>query len=200
MKKWLIGVIALVLGLAGGAAAVWAGWIPHLKVEQITESHDSQVVQRITREKQIVLVSLGIQGIWEEKTAKRVLGHDVPGTGRTLFLQYNYTAKLGMDGRAVTIKPTGEKAYTVSIPSFQFLGHDGVSFKTAVEKNGVISWVSPQIDTANVITRLMNDQTRQQHVNDNKALLQDQARSFYTDLIRAIEPDAKIQFEFRDKS
>lgn len=197
MKNWLVGVLTLALGLGGGIFLVKSGALDVFGHED--ESHNSQVVSSLRREEQVVLLSLGVQGISEERTAKTVLGHTVPGSGRTLFLQYNYRAKLGIDGRAVTITEKGDKSYLVSIPPFAFLGHDEVTFKTAIEDNGVISWVTPEIDKPAVITKILNDQTRQQHVDDNVDLLQEQAKAFYEGIVKTVQPDATLEFEFREK-
>ena len=56
----------------------------------------------------------------------------------------------------------------------------------------------PEIDKAEVITKIMNDQTRQQHVDDNKDLLQEQAKAFYEGIIKTVQPDAVLEFEFRE--
>lgn len=100
MRPWLADVLALVVGLVAGGAVVFAFILPTLTkpVGTVTESRDTQVIQAIERQEEVVLVSLGIQGIAEESTQGTILGQRIPGTGRTKFLQYNYRALLGIDG------------------------------------------------------------------------------------------------------
>lgn len=162
-----------------------------------TESRNEQIVQAVEREQEVVLLSLGIQGIAEERIASTVLGRDVPGTSRVLFLQYNFRAKLGIDGSGVIIEPRGESAILVSVPAFEVIGHDEVTFRTAVEDNGVLSWLTPDIDTAALITQIMNDDALQEHVDNNEDILEDQARAFYTSIITAVDPELRVVVEFR---
>ena len=162
------------------------------------ESHNTQVVHSLDREEEVVLLSLGIQGIDERRETRQAFGQDIPGTGRTLFLQYNYRAKLGLDGQEVVLEEKGEDVLLVRIPEFKFIGHDQVEFKTALEDNGLISWVTPDIDTPDLITELLNDDVMYQHVNDNRDLLEEQARVFYTGIIHSVDPEIEIIFEFAD--
>ena len=198
MRPWLAGVLALVVGLVAGGAVVFAFILPTLTkpVGTVTESRDTQVIQAIERQEEVVLVSLGIQGIAEESAQGTILGQRIPGTGRTQFLQYNYRALLGIDGADVVLTRTGEDTYLVSIPAFEFIGYDDVSFKTALENNGILSWVTPEIDTAAVITELLDDDAKREHVDANRDLLQDQAENFYRGIILGVSPDAKVTFRF----
>lgn len=198
MRPWLAGVLALVVGLVAGGAVVFAFIVPTLAnpVGTVTESRDTQVIQAIERQEQVVLVGLGIQGIAEESTQGTILGQRIPGTGRTQFLQYNYRALLGIDGADVVLTRTGEDTYLVSIPAFEFIGYDDVSFKTALEDNGILSWVTPEIDTAAVITELLDDDAKREHVDANRDLLQDQAEHFYRSIITGVSPDAQVTFRF----
>lgn len=161
------------------------------------ETRDTQVVNSLTLEEEVVLVSLGIQGIAEEKISSTIFGHVVPGTGRTTFLQYNYNAKLGIDGREVQIKQTGEDEYLVTIPPFIFIGHENEEFKTVVEDNGVISFVTPEIDTAAAITKVLNDDVKKQHIEANREILEQQTEAFYAGIIHAVDHEIDVEFEFR---
>lgn len=46
-------------------------------------------------------------------------------------------------------------------------------------------------------SEILNDKTRQEHIELNRGLLEDQARNFYTGIIHAIDDDARLQFKFR---
>ena len=160
------------------------------------ESRSEMVVNSLTQEEEVVLLSLGIQGITEESVSTTIFGKRVPGTNRTSFLQYNYSAKLGIDGRDVTIEETGEDSYLITIPPFEFLGHDDAKFETIVEDNGLLSFTTPDIDTARAITEILDSETKMEHVATNEEILQRQAEASYTGIIEGIDPNIDIEFEF----
>lgn len=86
MKKLLIVALVLIIGLIGGAAAV-AGLTGTSPFGSTSEARNTQIIQSIERQEQVVLLSLGIQGIAEERVSSTVFGRQLPGSGRALFLQ-----------------------------------------------------------------------------------------------------------------
>lgn len=99
----------------------------------------------------------------------------------------------------MTVTPLeGEKRFQITIPAFKFIGHDKAEFKTVVEQSGVLSWATPEIDTAKAITKILNSEAQQKHVNDNRDLLEAQARSFYSGIIRGVDPTIELTFVFAD--
>lgn len=161
-----------------------------------SESRNTQVINAVERTEEVSLLSLGIQGIAERTEQRTMFGVKVPGAGRAVFMQYDFTAKLGLDGRAVQIRETGENEYEISIPEFIFIGHDDVTFKVAVEQNGILSWVTPEIDTVEMTNQILNDETQQKYLDENEEILRAQAQSFYNGIVRAIEPDARLEFDY----
>jgi hypothetical protein len=120
----------------------------------------------------------------------------IPGSERASFLQYSFNAKLGVEGKDVQIAPKGEKGLLISIPRFIFIGHSNESFQTVVETNGVLSFTTPEIDTAEVITNVLNDGAKSKYIASNDEILRDQAKAFYTGIINAIDPTITVEFEF----
>jgi len=143
-------------------------------------------------------LSLGIQGISERTAGSKFFGIDIPGSNRASFLQYNFNAKLGLEGKDVKIERAGANLYHLSVPAFTFIGHDGVSFKMAAENNGVLSWTTPPIDPVETINQILNDEAKSQYVTANQQILIDQAKSFYTGIIRSVDPSAEVTFDFRN--
>ena len=143
-----------------------------------------------------MLLSLGIQGLAEKSSAGEVFGVRVPWTDRTQFVQYSYKAKLGIEGKDVRVTESGEHAYTVEIPQFIFIGHTDEEFKTAVEDNGVLSWTTQPLDAASTVSDVLSADKKREDINDNRELLQDQARSFYEGIIRGVDPEAQVTLEF----
>lgn len=161
-----------------------------------SSSRNTQVINAVERTEEVSLLSLGIQGIAERTEQRTIFGLKVPGAERALFMQYDFTAKLGMDGQAVQIRESGDNEFTISIPEFTFIGHDDVTFRVAVEKNGVLSWVTPEIDTVEMTNQILNDETQQKYLDDNEEVLREQAQAFYKGIVGAIDPDIRLEFDY----
>jgi hypothetical protein len=163
-----------------------------------TDSHTetTQVINAVTREQQVVLLALGIQGITDAEKNAKVLGVHVPGSGEKLLIQYNFNAKVGIDGKDVTIKKTGPHAFRITIPSFTFIGHSNESFKKVLDDGGILSVVTPDIDETELINDVLNNDAQTRYVSANEDTLKDQAQSYYRNLIASIAPKATVTFSF----
>ncbi|MBA3020933.1 hypothetical protein [Propionicimonas sp.] len=200
VRAWLIGLLAV--GLVGGGAAAALGVVQAFPGFQLfgvsSETRTTQIINSVTRKEQVVLLSLGIQGITKkEQGCTKVLGVEVPGSERAVFMQYGFNAKVGIDGKDVTIVHKGEKQYLVSVPKFMFIGHSDEHFELAVENNGVLSWTSPEIDKLAMINAILNDEAQRGYVDQNQEILKDQAKAFYTGVISGIDQTISLSFEFR---
>lgn len=194
----LLAVPALIVGLVLGGMLAASGVLGDLNpFGTDAESRNEQVVRSLSLEEEVVLVSLGVQGIAEERIQSTIFGVNVPGSGRTSFLQYTYNAKLGIDGREVEVEQTGDDEYLVTIPPFIFIGHENEEFRTIVEDNGVISFVTPEIDTAAAITKVLSDDAKAEHIESNWEILEHQAEAFYSGIIHAVDHEIDVDFEFR---
>jgi hypothetical protein len=189
--------LALTFLLAITVFAVLAnvGWLSPFGIR--SESHDSQVIQAIERTQEVSLLRLSIQGIKDEDRNRTLFGKNLPGTGEKVFLQYNFKAKLGIDGSQVVVKKTGPKSYVISVPKFIFIGYDQPTFRTAATDGGVLSWVTPDIDKVQMINEILNDDARRTYIDSNVEVLKDQAQVFYNTLITSIDPAVVTEFDFR---
>ena len=192
--RLLFMLLAFVLAIGLFTVAKNAGWLTIIGID--SESQDTQVIQAVERTQEVALVSLGIEGLKEEKRNSKVLGTGVPGTGEVVFLQYKFRAKLGIDGAKVDITKTGEAAYRISVPDFIFIGYAKPTFKVATEDGGVLSGITPDIDKVEMVNDILNGEARQKYVEDYDKLLRDQTEAFYHRLITSIDPAAKTTFEF----
>lgn len=186
--------VAFVLAIGGFSALKNAGLLSPFGIE--SETSDSQVVQSIKRTEEVSLLALGIQGITSEERCSTAFGKCVPGTSDEVFMQYNFTGKLGLDGAAVQVAETGTDAYTISVPDFEFIGYSNPTFEVATADDGVLSWVTEDIDQAEMITKILNDEAQQKYLNDHKDLLQEQTKAFYDNIILSIAPQARITYQF----
>lgn len=194
--KTVLGIAAAMALIAGGAFLATpilaiTGW------GTSSSSHDSQVITAMRRTEEISLLSLGIQGILERNQETTFLGMAVPGSDRATFMQYGFTGKLGIDGKEVKIEQIDEESYRISFPEFIFIGYDDVTFKVAAEKNGLLSWATPEIDSLEMVNEILTDDAKSQYISANEELLQEQATSFYESIIHAVAPDIELEFVFQ---
>lgn len=164
------------------------------------ESRVAEVVESLTREQQVVLLSLGIEGT-EERTSRNEKFYglfEVPGSSRSKLVKYAFTAKLGIEGGQVKIKETGENEYLVTLPKFIFLGHDDVVLSLASEKNGALSWTSPKLDDLEMATSILGDESRSEYLQDYEEILKDQAVTYYSHIVSSLDSDVKLEFEYTE--
>lgn len=187
-------VILLILVVAGIAA--FAG-LTLGKMLGATEERDVQVVRSVIGEEQVILLTAGLSDIKEERDNQDFFGlFDIPFSERAVFLRYDFDAKFGIEGKDVEIEPLGDKAYRITIPSFQFLGYDEPEFSVATEANGILSWATPEIDTLQATEELLTDAAVAEHIDGFRPLLEEQAATFYSRIVSGIEPDATLTFAF----
>ncbi|MBB1511212.1 hypothetical protein H5399_01120 [Tessaracoccus sp. MC1627] len=198
-KKLVIPILAIVVAVVLAVGAFAAGQLtPKLfALGSESESTDTRVIQSITREEQVVLLSLGIQGISEKTERMTFLGVDVPGSNRASFVQYSFNAKLGIDGRDVRIDPIGEKKYRISIPEYIFIGHSNEDFKLVAENNGALSFITPENDPVEMINNILSEDTQAEYIANNEEILREQAVMFYSGIITGIDPEISITYDFR---
>lgn len=190
-------LVILILVLIAGAA--YAG-VAIGRMLGASESRDTQVIRSIEREEQIILVSAGQADVKEERRD----GVDfldlglftVPGTERALLMRYEYDAKYGIEGGDVKINPDGNGGYRISIPEFVFLGYANPNVEVASESNGLLSWTTPEIDQGEVIEKILTDEAVATHIDGIRQVLQEQAQAFYSNIVLAIEPEARLTFTF----
>ena len=81
--------------------------------------------------------------------------------------------------------------------SFKFIGFSDPEFKTVHQHGQVLSFATADIDTAEGINEVLNEGKRKEHIQLNHDLLKDQTKTFYEGIIRAIDTEAKVEFEFQ---
>ena len=195
LNKFVAGIVAGIL--AAGLLFIGATKIGLLSALGVTStSEDSQVIQAIERTQEVSLLSLRIQGIRSKDRSSDIFGAEIPGSTEKVILQYNFTAKLGIDGEKVKVKKTGAHTYRVTIPDFIFIGYDKPTFKVAAEDSGVLSWVTPDIDKVEMVNEILNSSAREKYVDSNEDLLQDQTKAFFKGIITSVDPAAKAEFDF----
>lgn len=196
-------------GLGLGALIGIAGTVAASYVLQVgifgdgTEDRDTQIIESVTEIQEVALLELGIQGMYEHADA----GADVrffdrvalqiPWTDRTTAIPYSFQAKLGIDGEDVTIESTGEDSFAITIPEFTFIGHDAVQFAAAQEDGGAFRWVTPKADELDLANEILSDENKEEYVAQHEEDLEEQAESFYGQIVAGIDPDIDVTFSFQ---
>lgn len=188
------GVVVAILLIGGLVVATTQGW--SLPFGSRSESRDSQVIQAIERTQEVSLVSLSIQGIASQKTNATLFGKAIPGSTSSVFLQYTFKGKLGIDGAAVKVATVGQSAYRVTVPEFIFIGYDEPTFEVATEAGDFLSWTAPEPDKLKMVNEILDQKAQQKYLDSNQGVLKDQAKTFYTTLITTIDPAAVVTMEF----
>jgi len=60
--------------------------------------------------------------------------------------------------------------------------------------------VTEDIDQAELITKVLDEEAQQKHLEDNETTLQEQATVFYDKIIVSVAPEAEITYEFTSRS
>lgn len=201
--KFLGAAVRLVFTLLLGAGLVMASvfgvkklWPELIPFELVSASSNTQVIKSVNRMEQVVLLGLGVEGVKDKSQHIGVKGFVVPGTERIMFLKYNFTAKMGIEGRDVRIEQIGEGKFRVTIPKFIFIGHDEVTFES-IDMNGVLSIATPEIDSAEMANEILNDKTTAKYVEANEQVLKDQATAFYKGIITGVDANVEVEFKFQ---
>lgn len=196
LVTWLVGFLAAMALIVAGVVLLPRVIGSALPLGSSSESTRTEVIQSVKTERQVILLRLTIQGIEEAHADTTFAGVKVPLTGRALFLMYSFKAQLGFDGKDLQITPRGDHDYEIALPSFQFLGHDGVEFKVATEQNSALAWVTPEIDKVAMVNAILNSDAQRRYVEQNRDVLRLQAQDYYRSIIQAVDPKAQVTFTF----
>lgn len=188
----LLATFLLAIGLFSSAKSL--GWLSPFGID--TESNDSQVINAIERTQEVSLLRLGIQGIKDETQSGTIFGQEIPFSEETVYLQYEFNAKLGIDGQRVNVTKTGESSYRITVPEFTYIGISDPVIRLAVESDGALSFTTPEVDKIEMINEILDVDGRELYLTDNEDVLRDQTSVFYDGLIKSIDPAASTEYVF----
>lgn len=193
--KWVLGPILLIAVGMGAVLYFQSGSFFSLTTPEEVRSSE-ETIKEITREEQVVLVAVSVEGV--ETTSREnseIWGIAIPGTSRESLIQYEFTAKLGIEASDVRVEEVTEDRYRLHIPKFIFIGYEIGDFYTIAESGGVLSFVKERIDSAEVSSSLLQEK-RDEYIEKNINLLQDQTKFFYTTIVHGIDPMITLEFDF----
>ena len=155
-------LLFIVLVVAATGAALAFGGLNSLALGSLfttsSDERDSQVIQFVTPQQEVALLSLHIQGIDRDVSNGKILGVVIPASEKTTLIQYEFDSKLGVDGSQVEIEPTGPGSFRVRIPKFIAIGFDGPVFEDPIESNNMLSWLAPPAVQTRVINNTLSDE------------------------------------------
>jgi len=157
---------------------------------------NTRVLYSIKSVEEIALLSLGVQEIENDSEDKSLFNVSIPGTTRTSNVQFSFQAKLGIDGENVEVEDRGGDEYLIKVPEFEFIGMENLDVQVINEENGVLSWVTPDIDKDEMLKKVLNEDLQDKYIDSNQQILRQQAENFYRGLVASIEPEATVEFEF----
>jgi hypothetical protein len=196
LKGIITALASAVVALGVLVGLVFSGMISVPQVYTV-ESHtvESQLVEAVKQSGEVALVNLSIQDIMDHTESGAFFGMKWGGFDKRTVLRSNFDAKLGIDGCAVQIAKVDE-VWEVTIPEFIFIGYDKPEFQTILEQNGALSFGTPDIDTAELITKILGPDNQAQYLEKYESQLQASAEQFYLQLFTSIVPGEPIHFTF----
>ena len=193
---WVVAGVAALVAAAVILPSPLRTFVDGMLPSSVSETRSSQVVESVTLQEEVVLLGLTMQGIISQENATALNGMNLPGTAKEVYVQFTFTAKLGLDGRDVAITETGEGRYLVSVPEFVYVGQDDTAFEVVVEDNGLLSWITPDIDVLELASTVPSDQDKADYISLNEQALREQTEAFYRGIIGSVDPEAVLTFEF----
>nr|WP_244652413.1 DUF4230 domain-containing protein [Glutamicibacter sp. FBE19] len=161
-------------------------------------SKNTRVLYSIRNVEEVALLSLGVQEIVNASEDKSLFNVAIPGTTKTSNVQFSFQAKLGIDGQNVKVEDAGSNGYMITIPKFEFIGMENLDIQVLNEENGVLSWVTPDVDKDAMLAEVVNADLQDKYIENNEQLLRQQAENFYRGLTDSVAPDATVEFVFSD--
>jgi hypothetical protein len=196
-------MLLLILLLVGGATAAFAsGGLNALALKSLFSSssseRDSQVIQAVTGVQEVALLSLHMEGINRYESNREIFGVAIPASEKTTLLQYEFDAKLGVDGSKVKVEPTGPKSFRVIMPKFTGIGFDNPDFKDPLESNNTLGWLAEPAVQTQMVNNILSDENKQEYISQNEEALKEQAKVFYSGIIKSVDPEINVDFEFAE--
>lgn len=158
---------------------------------------DSLTVKSLSKEKQIVLVNLGLSEILNEEKSSQLFGKNIVGTSRKKFIQASFDAKLGLNGKDVDITKDGKNSYLITVPKFIFIGYNNPNFKLLDEHNGVFSSFTSDINESDMINKVLNGKSKKKYLTKYDDLLRQSTKEIYRGIVQNTNPEAKLSFKFQ---
>lgn len=160
-------------------------------------SGDSQVISALERTGEVSLITAHTSGVYEVENHTVIFGKRLPGSAKTVFIEYSYENKLGFDASAVNIKPKHNNEYQIIIPEFILIGKNNIEVETVFNTRGPISFSTENIDVAKATEEILASGKGEELIESNRDLLEDGAEEFYEDIILEFDDEVRLDYRFK---
>jgi hypothetical protein len=195
-KNWMIIIVAIL------AIAVVVLLIINFSGCSISgttvETNETQTITYLEKNKEIALVTLGVTDILDQTTSKKLFGKKVAFSDKKTFMKATFEAKLGIDGKDVKVTEIGEKEFEINIPKFVFIGYSNPKFEHIADNNGVLSFLTEDIDQAELINKMLDEKGQEKYISQYTSLLKESAEEFYNNLIPSFDKGVKLSFKYEE--
>lgn len=198
MKKALAILIVIILALAAG----FAGGIYYAKNYSKDKLTQGEVEETVLGISELATLEQDYTENWNyEGDAKKLFGHDVPFTKKSMQIQYSGVAKMGpnLDKNMKIVLNDASDTVTVTIPHSEILSNevDEESIKIVTIKNGLFNFVTPE-DTNYVRKEAKKDKTKRIEDSDLLDKADDYAVEQITSFLNSVYPDVTVKVEVKD--
>ena len=76
------------------------------------------------------------------------------------------------------------------------IGFDDPVFEDPIVSNNALSWLAPPAVQTRMINNILSDKNKQTYITQSEAALKEQAQVFYSGIIKSVDPEVTIDFEF----
>lgn len=167
--------------------------------ETETKTNETQTITYLKKNKEIALVTLGITDIIDETNSQKIFGQEIPWSDKQTFIKATFEAKLGIDGKDVIIEKVNNNEYKITIPKFIFIGYDQPKIEHVVDNNGVLSFVTEDVNQAQMVNKMFSEENKEKYVNQYTDLLKESTEEFYNNLLPEFDKDVKLTFVYNEQ-
>jgi hypothetical protein len=181
--------IATTIALSGASAA------PVIEAETpVTDAVYSQLLAAVNNNADVALVNISVSDIHDQTEQGRFLGLNWKALDKRTILTSSFTAKLGIESEDVQIAKSGD-TWWISIPEFEFLEYENPQFEVLVEKNGALSFRTPEVSEIDIFNEA-SASFKTDYLAKYDEALRIAAQDYYTQLFASIVPGESLHFTF----
>jgi len=190
----LITAIILLVGIAGAASGFLASNLSFIGVN--SSSNRTQAVHAMEKREEVAILALSVTDIYDKTNSRELFGRNIFGSSSTAYIKGTFTAKLGFDGRDVKVREIRKDTYEVYIPEFKVIGTTNSHFEQVIERNGVLSFLTPDVDILEAVNGAKSEDTLSEYIEQNQRWLEDAAENYFNNLVGRFDTDIRLEFIF----
>ena len=164
----------------------------------------SQIYTQITHLEKVnesVFLNVGIQRVEMIEKDKKIPGTNVsiPLSIKKAIIILNYNAKFGIK-EAVKVRKLAEHQYELTIPKYKVIGvevpdNPKYRYKLYDTRGQLLSGATENIDTGEYVSRGLSSKEQEGYIKQYKKIITESAEHYYTNIVRSIDPEAKVTFK-----